>query len=262
MSREMDITTLTQMILEDTGYTVELRAEETIEADTRLENLEEFLSITQAFDAEHIANGDQLEEFLAEVALFTDLDEYADEEDMVTIMTMHGAKGLEFPVVFLVGMEEGVFPHSRSLNSIDPQEIEEERRLCYVAITRAKEKLFLTRAESRMLYGRTNHNISSRFIDEIPQDIIENLNIRTLPPKNKVYSFDGTAPEAPAAAAKPADESADKNFQLGERVIHKKWGEGVIISIQGEGDSLEMKVAFPDLGIKTLVAKYAPIVKA
>lgn len=261
LSKEMDITTLTQMILEDTGYTEELRAEETIEAETRLENLEEFLSITQAFDAEHMTNGDQLEEFLAEVALFTDLDEYGDEEDMVTIMTMHGAKGLEFPVVFLVGMEEGVFPHSRSLNSIDPQEIEEERRLCYVAITRAKEKLYLTRAESRMLYGRTNHNISSRFIDEIPQDIIENLNIRTLPPKNKVYSFDGIAPEEPDTAAKPAN-SAGESYQLGDRVIHKKWGEGVIISIQGEGDSLEMKVAFPDLGIKTLVAKYAPIVKA
>ena len=204
-------------------------------------------------------NGEQLEEFLAEVALFTDLDEYVDEEDMVTIMTMHGAKGLEFPVVFLVGMEEGVFPHARSLNSLDDQEIEEERRLCYVAITRAKEKLYLTRADSRMLYGRTNRNPPSRFIEEIPQDIIENLNIRTLPPKNKVYSFDGLVEPEPEPT-KPQTEA--NTFQLGERIIHKKWGEGVIISVQGEGDALEMKVAFPDLGIKTLVAKYAPIVKA
>lgn len=257
LSREMDVTTLVQMILEDTGYTEELRSENTVEAETRIENLEEFLSITQAFDAKHLVDGSQLEEFLSEVALFTDLDDYADGEDTVTIMTMHGAKGLEFPVVFLVGMEEGIFPHARSINSLDPQELEEERRLCYVAITRAKEKLYLTRAEARMLYGRTNRNHPSRFIAEIPLDVIDNLNIRKLSPKAKMFSMDGTPDEVPAPPA-----AADKDYQLGERVVHKKWGEGVIISLQGEGENLELKVAFPDLGIKTLVAKYAPLEKA
>lgn len=261
LSQEVDVTTLTKTILEESGYIQELEAEETVEATTRLENLQEFLSITQNFDAKSIENGGSLATFLGEVTLFTDLDNYGEDDDQVTIMTMHGAKGLEFPVVFLVGMEEQVFPHARSINSLEPEEMEEERRLCYVALTRAKEKIILTRATSRMLYGRTNHNAPSRFIDEIPGNIVDNLNARTIPKQVNPFSvgLHGFVEEKKAPVSHTHCDKDD--FVLGETVLHKKWGEGVIVAKQGEGEDLELKVAFPEQGIKNLIAKYAPISK-
>lgn len=156
LSQTMSVTELTQTILEESGYLQALQAEKTVEAQSRLENLKEFLSITTAFDSREDTEELTLSAFLAEVALFTDLDQMDAAEDSVTIMTMHGAKGLEFPVVFITGMEEGVFPHSRAVYAMSSDEMEEERRLCYVALTRAKEQVYLTRASERMLYGRTN----------------------------------------------------------------------------------------------------------
>ena len=163
LSQTMSVTELTKTILEESGYLQSLEIEKTVEAESRLENLKEFLSITTAFDSREDTEELTLSAFLAEVALFSDLDQMDDEEDSVTIMTMHGAKGLEFPVVFITGMEEGVFPHNRAIHAMSPDEMEEERRLCYVALTRAKEQIYLTRAGERMLYGRTNYNPVSRF---------------------------------------------------------------------------------------------------
>lgn len=179
LSQTMSVTELTQTVLEESGYLQALQAEKTVEAETRLENLKEFLSITTAFDSREDNEGATLSAFLAEVALFTDLDQMDGEEDSVTIMTMHGAKGLEFPVVFVTGMEEGVFPHARAVHSLDPDEMEEERRLCYVALTRAKEQVYLTRAGERMLYGRSNYNPASRFLREIPAELLLDMNQQT-----------------------------------------------------------------------------------
>lgn len=257
LSSEVDITTLCKTILEESGYQQELETEDTVEAASRLENLQEFLSITAAYDLRSEIGEDNLALFLSEVALFSDLDDYVDSDDQVVIMTMHGAKGLEFPVVFLVGMEEGVFPHARSINALEPEEMEEERRLCYVAITRAKERLFLTRADMRLLYGRTNHNAPSRFINEIPLEIVENLNVRV---QHKPSANAFTLGAAPASSKENIAQS-EINYILGERILHKKWGEGVIISISGTGADMEMKVAFPEQGIKNLIVKYAPITK-
>ena len=179
LSESLSVTALTQMILEESGYLQMLQAEKTVEAESRIENLNEFISITTAFDSREDSDNRSLSAFLAEVALFTDLDQMDTEEDSVTIMTMHGAKGLEFPVVFITGMEEGIFPHSRAAYSLEPGEMEEERRLCYVALTRAKEQVYLTRAGERMLYGRTNYNAPSRFLKEIPSQLLCDMNRET-----------------------------------------------------------------------------------
>jgi len=248
LSAKNNITLLTSKILEDTGYIQELQAEKTVEAETRLENLQEFLSVTKGFDIR--TQGGDLATFLAETSLMTDTDNYDENEDAMVVMTMHAAKGLEFPVVFITGMEEGIFPHSRSINSGASEEIEEERRLCYVAITRAKERVSLTRAWRRTLYGRDSYNPPSRFIEEIPDEYLEGQSV-----KKKEKTLFGIKPQRDASfSPKPST-----SFNLGDKVEHFKWGQGVIVSIKGEGEETEMSVAFPDLGIKTLIAKYAPI---
>ena len=270
MSTTSEVTPLVEYILNESGYLQALEAEKTVEAETRIENLKEFLSITKAFDLRNDGGEKTLAAFLAEVALFTDLDEMEENEDTVTIMTMHGAKGLEFPVVFVTGMEEGIFPHIRALQSLEESEMEEERRLCYVALTRAKEKVFLTRANERMLYGKSNYNRASRFINEIPAELLEELqgngrvkqNSNTLE-KNRGLSFQEFMAGTGTAAAKNAEttSAASGDYQLGDTVRHKKWGDGVVVAVEGSGIEQEIKVAFPDKGIKDLIVQYAPIEK-
>lgn len=277
LSQTMDVTGLTETILEESGYLQALEMEKTVEAETRIENVKEFLSITKAFDLRQDDGEKTLAAFLAEVALFTDLDSMDEQEDAVTIMTMHGAKGLEFPIVFVTGMEEGVFPHIRAIHSLEESEMEEERRLCYVALTRAKEKVFLTRANERMLYGKSNYNRPSRFIGEIPPALVDDLqadgqtksasgNRRV----NSGMSFQefmgsqqnsGGGTQAAAATASPVAGSSAGDYLLGDTVRHRKWGDGVVVAVTGSGIDQEIKVAFPEQGIKDLIVQYAPIEK-
>ena len=273
LSQTMSVTELTRTILEESGYLQALEAEKTVEAQSRIENLNEFLSITTAFDSREDTEHLTLTAVLAEVALFTDLDQMDAEEDSVTIMTMHGAKGLEFPVVFVTGLEEGVFPHSRAIHALNPDEMEEERRLCYVALTRAKEQVYLTRAAERMLYGRTSYNPASRFLREIPPQLMLDMNQeaarrrmaerQSAVPKHTSGALSGgVSLGAEQTAAKPAETSAGMtDYQLNDTIEHKKWGRGVIVGISGSGEELSIRVIFPDIGMKELFVKYAPIKK-
>jgi len=235
---------ITRKLLEDTGYLAELQAENTPEAEARLENMQEFLALTAQFNRE--SDDPSLEAFLETVSLVADADTYDSGADAVVLMTLHTAKGLEFPVVFLVGLEEGIFPHSRSLER--PGDLEEERRLCYVGITRAKQLLYLTSAASRSLYGEARTSFPSRFLREIPADLTvsavhaEPQNIRP-----------------PQAAAAVRRES--QSYSEGERVSHPKWGLGVVVSVKGAGDNAILSVAFPGLGIKQLAVVYAVLKK-
>lgn len=273
LSENLSVTELTEIILEESGYQQVLEAEKTVEAETRLENLEEFLSITTAFNSREDSDNLTLSAFLAEVALFTDLDQLDEEEDAVTIMTMHGAKGLEFPVVFIAGMEENIFPHARAVHDLAETGMEEERRLCYVAITRAKEQVYFTRAGERMLYGRTAYNPMSRFLREIPSELILDMNREM--PRKQINQKAGTAFVSDislgGASLGIAQTRIEKNttentaictdYQLNDTIEHKKWGQGVIVGISGSGDELSIRVIFPELGMKDLFVKYAPIKK-
>lgn len=244
----ISVTDLTEKVILETGYLKELEEEHTAEAQSRVENLKEFLSRTLEYD--ETADQTNLEEFLGQISLVADLDNYEDENQTVVIMTMHSAKGLEFPHVFLVGLEEGIFPHSRSF--LEPEGLEEERRLCYVALTRAMEKIFLVNARQRNLYGRVNHNGPSRFLEEIPGRLWQ--------------EYKSEPPLFPTRQARGSYDPARKNqpigdFELGEKVEHGKWGQGVIIGLKGQDDEMEIQIAFPGQGIKTLLAKYAPLRK-
>ena len=270
LSQTMSVTELTKTILEESGYLQSLEIEKTVEAESRLENLKEFLSITTAFDSREDTEELTLSAFLAEVALFSDLDQMDDEEDSVTIMTMHGAKGLEFPVVFITGMEEGVFPHNRAIHAMSPDEMEEERRLCYVALTRAKEQVFLTRAGERMLYGRTNYNPVSRFLREIPSELLLDMNQAMAKQRSGERSeLSSGASQASLRKGdgvflqtKRSDESKPQcDYQMNDTIEHKKWGRGVIVGISGSGEELSVRVIFPEIGMKDLFVKYAPIKK-
>lgn len=229
-AHEGPVTELVRMVYDRTGYWQELVNEGTVEAETRMENLLEFLTVTHAFDT---STGGTLDEFLAELALLTDIDRYDERADAVTLMTLHSAKGLEFPVVFLVGMEESIFPHARAL--YEPHELEEERRLCYVGITRAQERLYLTYCTQRMLYGRYCENEPSRFLEEIPPELVQ--------------TWEDAPRETPA-------------FAPGDRVRHRMWGEGVVVGLEGVGDDAQVRVAFPEQGVKTLLVRYAPLERA
>ncbi len=237
----LSITELTREVLARTGYWQELEEEGTPEARTRQENLREFLSVTQEFDRR--AQGGTLADFLAEIALLSDADTLDREADRVVLMTLHSAKGLEFPVVFLVGMEEGVFPHARSL--ADPAELEEERRLCYVGLTRARERLYLTYAWQRTLYGVTRHNPPSRFLEEIPPHLVAASD-----------PLDESCEDAANDAIQPR---AHQPYSPGDLVYHRKWGRGRVVKIKGQGENAELWVEFPNLGVKTLLARYAPL---
>ena len=273
-AKDHSVTGLTEKILQDFGYTDALKAEHTIEAETRLENLDEFLSVTKRFDDQYEPEEDganALSDFLAEVSLLSDQDDLENNDDQVALMTLHAAKGLEFPVVFLVGMEDGLFPLSRAL--LEDDQLEEERRLAYVGITRAKEKLFLTNAYSRMMFGRMQNNPPSRFLEEID---VEDLDMQNSVPEG-VGNSDFQVQTAPFAnvderaraqvytpKAKPAGGAIGaekKGWNVGDQVEHKAWGHGVVTKVNGEGEDMELDIAFPNKGIKRLLAAFAPIKK-
>lgn len=263
----LSVTELVEEVLDKTGYRDMLKAEKSLESQSRLENLDEFLTVTNSF--EESSEDKSLVAFLTDLALVADIDRLDDDgqkkTDFVTLMTLHSAKGLEFPVVFLIGMEEGVFPHSRSL--MEEAEMEEERRLAYVGITRAEEELFITNAQMRTLFGRTNMNPESRFIKEIPADLVEDA----APKPKRTASVSSGRPAArpmmpqrggvsrPVAAASGGE---DISWKVGDKAQHGKWGTGTVVSVKGAGEGLELDIAFPSpTGIKRLLAKFAPIQK-
>ncbi|GEN53726.1 DNA helicase PcrA [Halobacillus faecis] len=267
----LSATDMVQEVIDKTGYEEMLMNEKSIEAQSRLENIEEFKSVTKNF--EENAEDKTLVAFLTDLALIADIDSMNEDpssDDTVTLMTLHSAKGLEFPVVFLIGMEENVFPHSRAL--MDEEEMEEERRLAYVGITRAEKELFISHAKMRTLYGRTNMNPISRFIHEIPEELIEGKEQKEELPffnKKRESTPFGTKPQATPkkrAAKKPEKKSSGGEkigWQPGDKAHHKKWGEGTVVKVQGEGDGMELDIAFPaPTGIKRLLARFAPITKA
>ncbi len=266
MQEYLSVSELVEEVLDKTGYRAMLKKEKTIESESRLENIEEFLSVTQAFEKRSEDEDQSLVAFLTDLALIADIDSLDKEEnkeaEKVVLMTMHGAKGLEYPVVFIIGMEENVFPHARSMH--DDDEMEEERRLAYVGITRAEQKLYLTSARYRMLFGRSSYNQPSRFIGEISADIVEDLS-------EGGSSFNGGMRARPQVAARrPAVKrpgytvsGGEKlGWRVGDKAVHKKWGTGMVVSTNGTGDDMELDIAFPDpVGIKRLLAKFAPIEK-
>jgi DNA helicase-2/ATP-dependent DNA helicase PcrA len=290
MQEFLSVTELVEDILDKSGYREMLKAEKSIEAQSRLENLDELLSVTKNF--EEVNEDKSLVAFLTDLALVADidsLDEDGEKTDSITLMTLHSAKGLEFPVVFLIGLEEGVFPHSRSL--MEEAEMEEERRLAYVGITRAEQTLFITNAQMRTLYGRTSMNPASRFISEIPEDLLEGVEKEekrvNTPFGSRGTSFGrstsgttgtsfgrntsgttGTSFGTPVTR-KPVMRSIAAStggdtvgWKVGDKAEHGKWGIGTVVSVKGEGEGTELDIAFPSpTGIKRLLAKFAPITK-
>lgn len=270
----LSITDLVKEILDRSGYQEMLINQNTLESQTRLENLEEFLTVTQEFDRRY-AEQEEVEErpeeklaiFLNDLALVSDIDTLSEETSQVTLMTLHSAKGLEFPVIFLIGMEEGVFPLSRAL--LEEKELEEERRLAYVGVTRAEQTLYLTHAFSRTLYGRTQYNRPSRFLEEIGAELIEeqgaSFNEKTTQTishsqPNK-YKSAYQQPTIKAVTNKKASGGEKLIWQEGSKVKHKTWGVGTVIRVNGSAGDLELDVAFPEQGIKRLLAAFAPIEK-
>ncbi|MER2070782.1 MAG: 3'-5' exonuclease, partial [Psychrobacillus sp.] len=265
MQEFLSVTEIVEQVLEKTGYKTMLKNEKTIEAESRLENIEEFLSVTKAFEEK--SDDKSLVAFLTDLALISDIDKLDEDEDKsqgnIILMTMHAAKGLEFPVVFIIGMEENIFPHARSIGN--DEEMEEERRLAYVGITRAEERLFITCAQARTIFGRSSFNSPSRFIAEISDEIIEVVGWSRDIRKNKNRDTKVIAPVPRAAVSRPAYQSTGGErlgWQVGDKAAHKKWGEGMVVSVRGDGENTELDIAFPSpTGIKRLLAKYAPIEK-
>lgn len=295
MREFVSVTDLTEQLLDKTGYLPALKATHSLEDEARVENLQEFLSVTKQFDDSYEpttaaptdveaadqpvpeGSGDKFVDFLADLALVSDLDDVDEENDQnVTLMTLHAAKGLEFPVVFLMGLEEGIFPLSRSV--MDEDELEEERRLAYVGITRAKQKLYMTNAFSRLLYGRVQNNPASRFVEEINPDLIqsENHSAGSLTAGGPKTPFDRRTESALSTTykRKPVGTKSTKversqgtgadqvSWAAGDKVTHKKWGEGTVVKVNGQGEDAELDIAFPEQGIKRLLAAFAPITKA
>lgn len=227
-----------QSVLEKTGYVAALEEERTVEAMGKVENVKELLSVAREFETNlsPAVGGATLDDFLEHISLLTDIDLYEEEAEAVTLMTLHNAKGLEFPVVFVAGMEDGIFPHIRSLT--DLSELEEERRLCYVGITRAKERLYLTHAWSRSLWGGTSYQMQSRFLREIPETLVQ--------------------PVEEVEAKIPIPQQVVATFAVGDEVVHKKFGRGRVVAVKS---SDQVTVLFPTEGEKTLLVSYAPLEK-
>lgn len=243
------IAELTNFLLDESGYRTMLTEEDSVEAETRLDYINQFLATTAEFDANHEDLEDaSLTVFLSDLALYTDTDDYQNNQDTVSIMTLHSAKGLEFPVVFIPGMEEGIFPHAYRL--VDESELEEERRLCYVGITRAEDHLFLLRAEKRMLYGKMQSNPPSRFLDEIPSLVLDDLNSR--------HNKNTSAKEAKHAKR---SKTEDVTYLVGDKINHQLWGKGAVVAVDDKGPFTQISVMFPDMGLKKLISAYAPIQK-
>lgn len=269
----LTVTELTKEVLDRSGYLEDLKIQNTLEAQARIENLEEFLTVTQEFDKQFEQQNEEdadapeekLTVFLNDLALVSDIDNLEEDASQVTLMTLHAAKGLEFPVVFLIGLEEGIFPLSRAL--MEESELEEERRLAYVGITRAEEALYLTNAFSRTLYGRTQYNRPSRFVEEIDQELLEIEGMRPTPKKTPVFAKKTAAysykqPETAVVSSKSATGGEKNSWKPGDKVKHKKWGLGTVVRVSGTSKDLELDVAFPSQGVKRLLAAFAPIEKA
>lgn len=294
ISTQVEISELIKETLNKTGYTKALEIENTVEAENRIENLEEFLTVAIEFEEQAAENS--LAEFLESITLSSDIDNLEESEDCVTLMTLHSAKGLEFPTVFLIGMEEGIFPGYKSIG--EPKELEEERRLCYVGITRAKNNLYFTCAKHRTIFGSTSYNAMSRFIEEIPEEYLDGLeeiqnkkesivsespygwqygnnknnvtsykmsdvksdDIKTTINKTKSSSFAFRTAESflNNLSTKPKSKEVDlSKYQAGVRVYHKKFGEGTINYVEQEGDDLKVDITFDKVGHKRLMAKFA-----
>jgi DNA helicase II / ATP-dependent DNA helicase PcrA len=268
MQEFLSVTELVEEVLEKSGYREMLKAEKTIESQSRLENLEELLSVTKNF--EEVNEDKSLVGFLTDLALVADIDKLDDDgkpAESIVLMTLHSAKGLEFPVVFLIGLEEGVFPHSRSL--MEEAEMEEERRLAYVGITRAEQDLYITNAQMRTLFGRTSMNAASRFIKEIPDDLIEPYQKPGRMGTSSGLAAPSLSRQTVAGPRNPVIRSTLQStggegigWNVGDKAEHGKWGIGTVVSVKGEGEGKELDIAFPKpVGIKRLLAKFAPIKK-
>ena len=254
------VTAALRAVLAETGYIERLQAENTPEAEARVENVNELLSVCEEFDA--TAEDGSLTAFLEQIALVADVDSYDATQDRVTLMTLHNSKGLEFPVVFIIGMEEGLFPHERSLNQ--PEAIEEERRLCYVGFTRARQRLYLVHALHRHLFGRLQQNLPSRFLAEIPETLLRREGeAPPLAPDEPMvdYSYSQLA-EPPRVARRQAPVMSvinDSGFAVGQRVVHTEFGPGVVRAVEGNGERTKLTVRFERSGIKKLIARYAAL---
>ena len=260
-------------VIETSGYAAALEEEKKEDNRDRLENLREFISVAKNFDDGAAEGENGLADFLAQIALISDVDQTEQSDGTVTLMTFHAAKGLEFPAVFMAGMEEGLFPHSRTL--LDDTEIEEERRTCYVGITRAERRLYLTYARQRTIYGRTEMSRPSRFLAEIPEELVEHKEAdffggTDLRAPSNIWGERSTRTERKRYMPPPQHTAADGSvirpdvsaaFHAGDAVRHSKWGDGRIVAISGSGEDAELSIAFPGEGIKKFVQKYAPILK-
>lgn len=287
---DLSISEIVDMVLDKTGYKEALLLQNTLESQARIENIEEFLSVTKHFDdqdsLEDETGLERLSRFLNDLALVADTDDGQAEVTQVTLMTLHAAKGLEFPIVFLIGMEENVFPLSRASDNED--ELEEERRLAYVGITRAEEKLYLTNANVRTMFGKSNYNRPSRFIREISSDLlaydglarpVQSSFVASYASSNKMSFGQGMslsqALQARKEAAQPKasfgqmlrlddtnkSDKAPVDWQVGDTALHRKWGEGLVLSVSGTGKTQELKINFASVGLKKLLASVAPITK-
>ena len=262
-AEEVPVKQLIEDVMQRTGYLEELQLSKNVQDQSRVDNLMELLSV-----AEDFAKGGEentLENFLANVALVSDIDDADLGEDAVTLMTLHSAKGLEFPVVFLAGMEEGIFPHARTL--MDEEEIEEERRLCYVGITRAEKYLFMSNARMRTIYGHTVSYPPSRFLQEVPRGLLHIYKrpvVQRQAPREERRSDNRSTANwflQPKSSFIPQENSSGSSFTAGDKVSHSKWGTGTVVSVKNTEDGQEVKVAFAGAGIRSLLTKYAVLKK-
>ncbi len=244
---------IVELAWERTGYLAELESERTVEALGRVENLRELAGVAEDFEA--LQPGATLEQFLERISLIADADTLEEPGSRVTLMTLHNAKGLEFPVVFLVGMEDSVFPHYRALG--DPEELEEERRLCYVGMTRARERLYVTSAWQRSLFGGTNANPPSRFLGEIPPELVDHRTSDRGGPSRRAVARTGPRPNA-----RVGDADSGAEFSTGDRVLHPTFGAGTLLELTGTAGNEEALVNFDEYGTKRLLLAYAPMVRA
>lgn len=258
---EMDdksVLDILEAILDRTGYLAQLEESTDPQDQARAENIGELLSVAKDFQDMNPTG--TVEDFLEQVALVNDVDSFEQEESKVTLMTLHAAKGLEFPIVFLGGLEEGLFPHSRTL--MNPEEIEEERRLAYVGITRAEKELYISNATTRTVFGRTSSYLPSRFIDEIPAELVDSLRAKRRTPDD----IKPTVPRHMSVASRPVTKPIIRNeviadWKVGDTAIHSKWGNGKVVNVSGEGAGMKLTIEFPTQGVRVVMAKFAPVKK-
>ena len=258
---EMDdksVLDILEAILDRTGYLAQLEESTDPQDQARAENIGELLSVAKDFQDTNPTG--TVEDFLEQVALVNDVDSFEQEESKVTLMTLHAAKGLEFPIVFLGGLEEGLFPHSRTL--MNPEEIEEERRLAYVGITRAEKELYISNATTRTVFGRTSSYLPSRFIDEIPAELVDSLRAKRRIPND----IKPTVPRHMSVASRPVTKPIIRNeviadWKVGDTAIHSKWGNGKVVNVSGEGAGMKLTIEFPTQGVRVVMAKFAPVKK-